>query len=162
MVCPGVKQPPTPTPSHLQHHPIYWQPMWWPMFPQRPIIERQTGVIIKQWAFPVSRLCTSVRFNGSVCLEPQRRLLAIHRSQAQKWKQTWRRPRTLDRGKLGALLGYVFFKESQVHLTDRHIIKVNDGVIPGDVTMHSLLLICVTASANNQNDPKLGGHEIFL
>lgn len=105
---------------------------------------------------------SDVGFSDSVCLVPQRRLLANHRSQSQKRKQTWRRPRALDRGKLGALLGYVFFKESQVHLTDRHIIKVNDGVIPGDVTMHSLLLICVTASANSQNDPKLGGYENFF
>lgn len=150
MVCPGVRQPP----SHLQHHPIYWQPMWWPMFPRGPIIERQTGVIIKQWAFPVSM------FNDSVCLAPQRHLLENYRSQSQKGKQRWRRRRTFDRGKLGALLGYVFFKEGHVYLTDRHIIKVNDGVIPGDVTMHSLLFICTTANANNQNDPKLGGHEI--
>lgn len=105
---------------------------------------------------------SDVGSNDSVCLVPQRRLLANHRSQSQKRKQTWRRPRALDRGKLGALLGYVFFKESQVHLADRHIIKVNDGVIPGDVTMHSLLLICVTASANSQNDPKLGGYENFF
>lgn len=105
---------------------------------------------------------SDVRFNDSVCLAPQRHLLANHRSHTQKRKQTWRRPRTFDRGELGALLGYVFFKEGHVYLTDRHIIKVNDGVIPGDVTMHPLLFIRATASANNQNDPKLGGHENFF
>lgn len=134
--------------------------MWWPMFPWGPIIERQTGVIIKQWAFPVSRLCTSA-MSGSMTA-PQRHLLANHRSQSQERKQRWRPPRTFDRRKLRAFLGYVFFKEGHVYLTDRHIIKVNDGVIPGDVTMLSLLFICATASANNRNDPKLGGHEIFF
>lgn len=103
---------------------------------------------------------SDVRFNDGVCLAPQRHLLANHRSQSQKRKQRWRRPRTFDRGKLGALLGYVFFKEGHVYLTDRRIIKVNDGVIPGDVSIYSLLFICATASANNQNDPKLGGDEM--
>lgn len=113
-------------------------------------------------SFSIEQVLHTSDVGFSVCLAPQRHLLENHGSQSQQRKQTWRRPRTFDRGKLGALLGYVFIKEGHVHLTDRHIIKVNDGVILGDVTMHFLLFTCATASANNQNDPKLGGHEIFF